>query len=87
MPEDFKVDQYYYFEDILNPDAERIVYAISFSGEKGFLIEACNVYTDNISPVMEQKLMLNKVRSRKRELANAGKSKQSARLINQALTF
>ena len=68
-PEDFAVDKYYYFEDILNPDAERMLYAISLSRRgKGFLIDACNVYVDNISPEMMQKLKLNKIRSRKVDL-------------------
>src|SRR5687767_3106939 len=58
--EDFTVDKYYYFEDILNPDAERVLYAISLSqGEKGFLIDTCNVYVDNISPGMMEKLKWN----------------------------
>lgn len=57
MPEDFTVDESYYFEDIINPDADRILYAISLSKERrGFLIDACNVYSDNISYELEQKL-------------------------------
>lgn len=57
MPEDFTVDESYYFEDITNPDADRILYAISLSKERrGFLIDACNVYSDNISYEMERKL-------------------------------
>ncbi len=87
-PEDFKLDGYYYFEDILNPDEERIIYAISLSGGlKGFLIDTCDVYTDNISPVMMQKLKLNKIKSRKNDLANAGKRKKADKLSNKALAF
>lgn len=57
MPEDFTVDESYYFEDVANPDADRILYAISLSnGKQGFLIDVCNVYLDNISYEMEQKL-------------------------------
>jgi hypothetical protein len=57
MPEDFTVDESYYFEDVVNPDADRILYAISLSkGRRGFLIDACNAYSDNISYEMEQKL-------------------------------
>ena len=60
MPEDFVVDEYYYFEDILNPDAERMVCAISLTGGlKGFLIDTCNIYTDNISPELLRKLKWN----------------------------
>lgn len=87
-PEDFAVDKYYYFEDLLNPDAERILYAISLSqGGKGFLIETCNVYMDNISPEMMQKLKLNKLRNRKNDLINAAKMKKQDKLINEALAF
>lgn len=57
MPEDFTVDETYYFEELFNPDADRILYAISLSqGTKGFLVDTCNVYTDNISPEMTEKL-------------------------------
>lgn len=57
MPEEFTVDESYYFEDIVNPDADRILYAISLpNGRRGVLIDACNVYADNISYEMEQKL-------------------------------
>lgn len=57
MPENFSVDQSYYFQEIANPDADRVLYAISFSqGRKGFLIDTCNVYSDNINPDMMQKL-------------------------------
>jgi hypothetical protein len=56
-PEDFTVDESYYFEGVVNPDADRILYAISLSnGRRGFLIDPCNVYSDNISYEMEQKL-------------------------------
>jgi hypothetical protein len=88
MPANFTVDDYYYFEDILNPDAERMLYAISLSqGSKGFLIDACNAYMDNISPEMMQKLKLNKIRSHKEELTKANKMKKPVSLIIEALTF
>ena len=59
-PEDFTVDNLYHFEDILNPDGERMLYAISLlQGGKGFMIDTCNVYADNISPEMMQKLEFN----------------------------
>src|SRR5688572_22849624 len=59
MPDDFTVDESYYFEDIVNPDSDRMLYAISLSkGGRGFLIDSCNVYSDNISYEMEQKLQL-----------------------------
>lgn len=88
QPEDFTVDKYYYFEDILNPSAERMLYAISLlQGGKGFLIDTCNVYTDNMSTDMKQKLKLNKTRNRKDDLANISNMKKPIKLINEALTF
>lgn len=86
-PENFTVDEYYYFEDILNPDADRILYAISLlGGLKGFLVDSCDVYTDNISPEMVHKLKWDKIRNRKVDLANAGIMK-STQLSNEALAF
>ena len=87
MPEDFTVDDYFYFEDLFNPDAERVLYAITLSrGLKGFLIDSCNVYMDNVSPAMAQKLKLNKIINRKNDLANAGKG-MIPNLYNAALAF
>ncbi len=57
MPANVRVDEYYYFQETSNPDADRMLYAIFLSqGRKGFLIDACTVYMDNISPEMSQKL-------------------------------
>jgi hypothetical protein len=57
MPEDFTVDEAYFFEEISNPDEDRMLYAISSSaGVKGFLIDTCGVYMDNISQEMMEKL-------------------------------
>ena len=56
-PDDFNVDEYYHFEDALHTDRERTLYAVSLvQGLKGFLVDACFVYEDNISPEMAQKL-------------------------------
>lgn len=56
-PDSFTVDEYYHFEDGSNPDEERTIYAISsIQGIKGFLIDTCLVYEDNISLEMMQKL-------------------------------
>ena len=58
MPEDFTVDEFYYSEDVVSPDQVRVLYAITLlKGGQGFLIDVCNVYTDNISYEMEQKLL------------------------------
>lgn len=60
LPEDFTVKESYYFEDILNPDADRILYALDLAdGSRGCLVDSCNVYSDNISYEMEEKLQWN----------------------------
>jgi len=60
MPEDFSIDEYYYVQDIASPDADRMLYAISIPLErKGLLIDACNVYRDNISPAAVPCLNIN----------------------------
>jgi hypothetical protein len=64
MPENFTVDESYYFEKIESPDADGMLYAISLSqGVKGFLLDACTVYTDNISPEMMKKLRWSRILS------------------------
>jgi hypothetical protein len=56
-PDSFTVDECYHFEDGLNTDRERTLYAVSsIDGRKGFVVDTCFVYEDNISPEMEQKL-------------------------------
>ncbi|HKO79570.1 MAG TPA: hypothetical protein VJU78_04205 [Chitinophagaceae bacterium] len=62
MPENFNIDETYYFEETESPDSDRMLFAISLSkGVKGFLIDTCTAYMDNISPEMMQKLKLNDV--------------------------
>lgn len=59
-PKGFTVDQFYYFRAVSNPDADRMLYAISLShGAKGIMVDACLVYSDNISPEMFEKLNLH----------------------------
>lgn len=59
LPDDFTVDEYYHFEDSLNTDRERSLYAItSTEGLKGFFVDSCFVYEDNISPEMAHKLKI-----------------------------
>ncbi|WP_127131724.1 phosphoribosylpyrophosphate synthetase [Pseudoflavitalea rhizosphaerae] len=56
-PESFVVDEYYHFEDASSTDEARTLYAITVEeGKKGFLVDACLVYEDNISNEMMQKL-------------------------------
>ena len=87
-PEDFAVDKYYYFEDILNPVAEGMLYAISLpQGGKGFLIDTCNVYADNISPGMMEALQWKKIRSRKLNLTNICGMEEPVKFVNEALAF
>lgn len=53
----FMVDECYHFEDVSNPDRDRLLYAISSTQRlNGFLIDANFVYQDNISLEMAQKL-------------------------------
>jgi hypothetical protein len=55
-PDGFLVDEQYRFEDVI-PDGDRTVYAIStIEGIKGFLVDTCFVYEDNISVEMQRKL-------------------------------
>ena len=59
MPDSFIVDEHYYFQDTSTADRDRTLYAISsIQGLKGFLVDTCFVYEDNISPEMAQKLNL-----------------------------
>jgi hypothetical protein len=56
-PDSFIVEEYYFFEDVSNIDADRTLYAISSTdGLKGFLVDSCLVYEDNISLEMARKL-------------------------------
>lgn len=56
-PDSFIVDEYYHFEYPSDPDRDRILYAISSAQDlKGFLVDTCFGYEDNISPEMFQKL-------------------------------
>ena len=56
-PDHFTVDESFYFQEISNPDVDRMLYAISLSqGVKGFLVDTCGVYAENISLEMMQKL-------------------------------
>ena len=83
MPANFTVDGSYYFEETVNPGADRMLYAISLSqGGKGFLIDTCDVYMDNISPEMMQKLKLNKIISGN-DLINSTAMKKLVRVIER----
>jgi hypothetical protein len=69
MPEDFTVDECYYFQVISNPAEDRVLYAISLShGIKGFLVDTRGVYMDNVSLAMLHKLELNEITAQKNDL-------------------
>lgn len=60
LPDAFSVDKYYHFENNTFADGDRILYAISaINGPKGFLVDTCFVYEDNISHEMAEKLKWN----------------------------
>ena len=55
-PDDFIVDEQYYFTEISRPDLDRIVCAITTKeGIKGMLVDTLGVYADNMSWEMIQK--------------------------------
>jgi hypothetical protein len=84
MPSNFTVDESYFFEEILNPDADRMLYAISLSqGGKGFLIDTCNIYMDNISREMAQRL--DKITRQQDDFANAHTRRKQVELINHTI--
>ena len=62
-PDQFNVDESYYFEKIATPDTDRMIYAITANdGVKGILVDTCGVYADNMSLEMVQKLGIRKER-------------------------
>ncbi len=62
-PGQFNVDESYYFEEASRPDIDRMLYAITTNdGVKGILVDACDVYADNMSLEMVQKLEVKKER-------------------------
>ena len=60
-PDQFTVDESWYFEAAAKPDTNRLVYAISTGdGLKGILVDSWGAYADNISPEMFEKLGLDR---------------------------
>jgi hypothetical protein len=60
-PEDFKIDEFYRFEGMSNPDDNSIVFAISSKdGVKGVLVDAYGVYSESLNEAMIQKLSINR---------------------------
>ena len=57
FPQDFTIDKYYRFEGMSDPGDNSIVYAISaVTGEKGVLVDAYGMYSENMTPEMIRKL-------------------------------
>jgi len=57
----FDVDTSYYFQETSKPDIDRMLYAITTrDGVKGILVDACDVYADNMSLEMVEKLDMKK---------------------------
>ena len=51
------IDKYYRFEGMSDPGDNSIVYAISaVTGEKGVLVDAYGMYSENMTPEMIRKL-------------------------------
>lgn len=55
-PENFKVDEFYRFEGMTNPDDNSVLFAISSEGIKGTFLDAYGVYAENLTPEMRTKL-------------------------------
>lgn len=61
MPEEFEIDEVYRFEGMTDPADSTVLYAISarVGNFKGVLIDAYGVYSENISPVLLDKLKMH----------------------------
>jgi hypothetical protein len=60
-PEDFHVDEVHRFEGMTDPDDSTILFAISStSGAKGLLVDAYGLYASSLSPIMIEKLVIDK---------------------------
>jgi hypothetical protein len=60
-PAAFHIDEYYRFEGMTDPDDSSILFAISSSdGVKGVLVDAYGTYSESLSPLMLQKLRVDR---------------------------
>ncbi|MBL7832535.1 MAG: phosphoribosylpyrophosphate synthetase [Cyclobacteriaceae bacterium] len=60
-PQHFHVDQVHRFEGMTNPDDSSVLFAISSSdGVKGLLVDAYGPYSDSLSPLMNEKLTIDR---------------------------
>ena len=60
-PQHFHVDEVHRFEGMTNPDDSSVLFAISSSdGVKGLLVDAYGPYSDSLSPLMIEKLTIDR---------------------------
>ncbi|MCC6865942.1 MAG: phosphoribosylpyrophosphate synthetase [Ignavibacteria bacterium] len=60
-PYDFEITEFYRFEGNSNPDDEEIIYAItSNKGEKGIIVDAYGIYSNQITNELLQKLKVKR---------------------------
>ncbi|MFN8334528.1 MAG: phosphoribosylpyrophosphate synthetase [Cyclobacteriaceae bacterium] len=60
-PQQFHVDEVHRFEGMTNPDDSSVLFAISSSdGVKGLLVDAYGPYSDSLSPLMIEKLTIDR---------------------------
>lgn len=81
-PEEFHVDEVYRFEGMTNPDDSSVLYAISSSkGIKGLLVDAYGAYSESISPIMIDKLRIDRDTDRAAEHRSAEQVKKSVKKV------
>lgn len=61
VPDEFHVDEVHRFEGMTSPDDSAVLFAIrSTDGVKGTLVDAYGAYADALSPLMVQKLVIDR---------------------------
>jgi hypothetical protein len=76
-PEEFHIDEVHRFEGMTSPDDSAVLYAISTSrGMRGLLVDAYGAYADALSPIMIDKLRIDKHTDRSAEHRSAEKVKK-----------
>jgi hypothetical protein len=65
VPDEFHVDEVHRFEGMTSPDDSAVLFAIrSTGGVKGTLVDAYGAYADALSPLMVQKLVIDRQTNR-----------------------
>jgi hypothetical protein len=81
-PEEFHVDEVYRFEGMTSPDDSSVLYAVSSSkGIKGLLVDAYGAYSESISPIMIDKLRIDRDTDRAAEHRSAEQVKKSVKKV------